>query len=173
MAYGPIPKDDGEAVHRNPRVHERMNLEWDGVIRGPELPRVSGVRWCARTRKWWHMWRTSPQSMIMVDTDWEVMLEAALLHNTLWSNKATRMVRVGNNWEMKEVMLSPADRAALSAELRRKLAPYGSTYEDRAKLRLSVKSPADERSEEQVIQTEAKKAVSYMERLALEAAEQT
>lgn len=169
----PSPKPDGEAVNRNPRVHERMHLEWDGEVRGPDLPIVKGNRWCRRTKKWWEMWRRSPQSMIMTDSDWEVMLEAALIHNIFWTGKKTVREKVGAVWTTTTTLLTPSERASLSAELRRKLSAYGNTYEDRAKLRISIKSPQTDVTEEKQIQKDAAKAVGYAERLAQEAANKT
>lgn len=163
---GNMPKEEGDAVNRNPRVFDRLQLEWDGQIRGPALPR--GRKWCKRTKEWWQMWRTSPQSMVMTDSDWEAMLEAALLHNMLWTVKVT----VDRNGVATEVPLSPSEMSTISAELRRKVAAYGATYEDRAKLRMTVTSPYDEQESERQIQRDAKKIVDYGERLNKAAAEQ-
>ena len=88
----------------------------DDEVRGPDLP--PGFEWPAPTRRWWDTWRTSAQSKALTDTDWDFLLDTALLHAELWS---------GNG--------------AVAAELRLRVAKFGATPEDRLRLRMQVAEP--------------------------------
>jgi len=99
------------------REAELVTVEPDDELRGPELP--DEFAWCSRTRQWWDLWRRSPQAQSFIDTDWDFLLDTAMLHHEFWS---------GN--------------ASVAAELRLRVAKYGATPEDRARLRLQV-APAD------------------------------
>jgi hypothetical protein len=98
---------------RNPDVEE---VSADGKVRGPELP--SGFDWPEQTRAWWQNWRTSAQSVRMTETDWDFMLDTAMLHAELWS---------GNG--------------AVAPELRLRVAKFGATLEDRARLKMAIVAP--------------------------------
>lgn len=93
-------------------------------ILGPELP--VHIDWHYRTLEWWQTWRGSAQAAHFLDTDWEFMLETAVIHNTFWDDY-TR----------------PSDRIRASTELRNRMAKLGSTVEDRAKLRMRSPKPGD------------------------------
>jgi hypothetical protein len=67
---------------------------------------------------WWRTWRESPQAQTFTDTDWSFLLDTAVMHAEFW---------LGNR--------------ALAAELRLRVAKFGATPEDRARLRLSVGDP--------------------------------
>lgn len=88
----------------------------DGLLRGPELPEGE---WNARTLIWWDTWRQSAQATRFVDTDWEALLESALLHTRLW------------NGEM-----------SVAPELRLRVAKFGYTLEDRQKLGIKIDTEA-------------------------------
>lgn len=60
------------------------------------------------------MWRDSPQAEHFGSTDWSFLLDTAILHAQLWGN---------------------GDTSALS-ELRIRVAKFGATPEDRARLRM-------------------------------------
>lgn len=87
----------------------------DGETHGPELPDADWPRW---TRRWWETWRRSPQASTFTDTDWDFLLETALLHAAY----------VGGN-------------LTVAAELRLRVAKFGATPEDRMRLRLSIAEP--------------------------------
>ena len=93
----------------------------DDVVRGPELPERDplGLPWPAQTRRWWESWRRSPLAVTFAGTDWDYLTDTAVLHAALWRGDV---------------------KAA--AELRLRVALFGATPADRARLRLSVKSPA-------------------------------
>jgi hypothetical protein len=155
MAYkGVPPKDDDARQRRNAPIFDKTPVKWDGIVRGPELP--GPYAWCNRTKEWWQMWRESPQAMVMHDSDWESMLETALLHNRLWSNPSGQ---------------TPQALTNLTAEIRRRVAAFGATFEDRLKLRMSISSPATEAAEEAQIKADAESAVDYFSKLTQAAAE--
>jgi len=99
---------------RNPDAE--IEVAADGKVRGPELP--ESYDWPTQTRTWWENWRTSAQATRMKPTDWDFMLDTAMLHAELWS---------GNG--------------AVAAELRLRVAKFGATLEDRARLKMAIVEP--------------------------------
>ena len=112
---GPAPKDPSKRVRRN-KTEPVTVLTGDGKIHGPDLP--DGVDWPAQTRSWWETWRSSPQAPTFTDTDWSFLLDTAVLHAEFWS---------GN--------------ASVAGELRLRVAKFGATPEDRARLKIAVGEP--------------------------------
>lgn len=110
---GPAPKDPAKRRRRNAAPVPTTVVVDDGQVRGPDLP--EGHDWPEQTRIWWETWRSSPQAQMMTDTDWSFLLDTALLHAELWS---------GNG--------------AVASELRLRVAKFGATPEDRARLRMQV-----------------------------------
>lgn len=84
----------------------------------PPLP--EGVDWPERTREWWQMWADSPLSADFTGNDWSELLDTALLHARFWSG------------DLK-----------VAGELRLRVAKFGATPEDRARLRITF-AQADE-----------------------------
>jgi hypothetical protein len=94
-------------------------------VRQPELPefdfqvKIDGVFvtqewfWPERTRQWWRMWAENPLAAEFTDSDWEYLLDTALLHARYW------------NGDIK-----------VAAELRLRVAKFGATPEDRARLKI-------------------------------------
>jgi hypothetical protein len=123
---GPAPKDPEKRRRRNADPVPQTVVTDDGQLRGPELPDFEIERdgqlvdfvWPARTVQWWQTWRISPQAQAFTDTDWSFLLDTALLHARLWSGEAS-----------------------VAAELRLRVAKFGATPEDRARLRLSIGEP--------------------------------
>lgn len=76
-------------------------------------PRKKRFTWPMVTRRWWKMWRESPLSAEYTETDWSFLLDTAYLHAQYWKGD----VRV-------------------AAELRLRVAKFGATPEDRARLRI-------------------------------------
>lgn len=70
------------------------------------------------------MWRRSAQAETFTETDWSFLLDTALMHHAMWSK---------GQW-------------TLAAEVRLRVAKYGATPEDRARLRM-VFADADEKDE--------------------------
>lgn len=116
---GPAPK----AAHRRARTN--ADAVPQTVLRferaeAPDLP--ADIDWHPRTRAWWEMWRRSPQADVMIESDWYFLLDTALMHDAMWSK---------GQW-------------TLAAEVRLRVAKFGATPEDRARLRL-VFADADEK----------------------------
>lgn len=88
----------------------------------PDLPEFmpDSEAWPKRTREWWEMWGQSPLSRSFTANDWSELLDTAALHGRLWRG----------------------DYKAAS-ELRLRVAKFGATPEDRARLRIQF-AQADE-----------------------------
>src|SRR6476620_8738633 len=83
---GAKPKPAGQARHRNPVVHEWIevpNVPFEGA---PKLPvrRCNGRPWPARTRAKWRAWSSMPHCVLWQPSDWSFALDtlehAALVH---------------------------------------------------------------------------------------------
>ncbi|MFE4857372.1 hypothetical protein [Streptomyces sp. NPDC056670] len=101
-----------------------QRVELDDKVRGPELP--EGVlpdqeSWHLRTVQWWETWRRSPQAQTFIATDWDFLLDTALLHHVMWTK---------GRWEF-------------ASEVRLRAAKYGATPEDRMRLKLKIETPSD------------------------------
>lgn len=92
-------------------------LKVDGELRGPELP--ESIQWPDATRAWWNTWRASPLAQTFKATDWDFLLDTALLHGQFWSGDLS-----------------------VAGELRLRVAKFGATPEDRARLKLQIEEPA-------------------------------
>lgn len=112
---GPAPKDPDARRRRN-ATPELTVLEADGKVYGPDLP--DSMEWPAVTLDWWSTWRRSPQAQTFTDTDWSFLVDTAVLHAEFW---------LGNR--------------AAAAELRLRVAKFGATPEDRARLKIAVGEP--------------------------------
>src|SRR6476620_4054058 len=121
---GPPPTEGSQHQAKNGSIYPKVPVNWDGEKRGPELP--EGFNWGPITIAWWEKWRNSPQSMVMLDSDWSLMLETALLVEMLWY-PSSRMGAVS--------------ATQLAAEIRRRVAAYGASFEDRTKLRMEITTP--------------------------------
>jgi hypothetical protein len=148
-------KNPEDRIRRNAETYVIDNAEWDGVVHGFDLP--SDMDWGYRTTTWWEKWRRSPQSMLMTETDWEFLLETAILHNIFYNPSA----RTGT-----------VSLVQVAAELRQRVGKFGATYEDRKKLRMTISVPQTERNEDELIEEEASRAIDYAERLNQKAAAQ-
>lgn len=114
--HGPPPKDPGERRRRNADPTPLTVVSAPDEPIGPSLP--ANVDWPDQTLDWWETWRTCAQASTFTPTDWAFLLDTAVLHMALWD---------GN---MKA-----------GAELRLRVAKFGATPEDRARLRISVGKP--------------------------------
>ncbi|MER7169156.1 hypothetical protein ABT336_24230 [Micromonospora sp. NPDC000207] len=115
---GPAPKDPGKRARRNADPVPTTTIRFE---RGeqPDLP--GDYLWPEQTRVWWANWSRAPQAEHFMQTDWDFLLDTALIHAELW-----------------------AGNAAVAGELRLRVSKVGSTAEDRARLRISF-AEADER----------------------------
>lgn len=91
-------------------------VESDGKTHGPDLP--ESIDWPDVTLEWWETWRTCAQASTYTDTDWSFLLDTAVLHAAFWD---------GNH--------------SAAAELRLRVAKFGATPEDRARLKISIGEP--------------------------------
>lgn len=112
------PKDPAKRRRRNADPIPTTKVTDDGQLRGPDLP--EGPDWHERTRQWWATWRSSPQAQALTDTDWDFLLDTALLHSLMWQGATS-----------------------VAAELRLRVAKFGATPEDRARLRMQVEPAAE------------------------------
>lgn len=113
---GPAPKPADARRRRNADPVKPREVVADDELRGPELP--EDYDWPARTKAWWQTWRESPLAQTFTETDWDFLTDTALLHAELWT---------GNG--------------SVAAELRLRVAKFGATPEDRARLRVTVAPP--------------------------------
>ena len=121
MARGPVPKHPDERARRN-RPTEMRVITAEPVAQ-PELPtfeievddELTEFVWPARTQQWWQMWGDSPLSAEFTSTDWSELMDTALLHARFWKSGST----------------------GVAAELRLRVAKFGATPEDRARLKIT------------------------------------
>lgn len=122
---GPQPKAQ-RARERDTVV--RDTVKSDGKLGGYDLPEDAlvdaktgeSVQWHAQTQRWWKNWRLSPQGIRMVtDVDWDFLLDTALMHHSMWAN---------GRWDF-------------AAEVRLRVAKFGATPEDRARLKIEIEVP--------------------------------
>lgn len=124
---GPTSKDPDQRVRRNADPNPTTEVAPDDELRGPDLPDdvLEGEPWHPQTLRWWDTWRRSPQAQAFLDTDWDFLVDTALMHHTMWSK---------GRWEF-------------ASELRLRAAKFGATPEDRMRLRMKVTQPTDKPSE--------------------------
>jgi len=111
---GPRPKDPDQRVRYGSDPLGVTKLEL-GPAPQPKLgvaPEDVG-RWPKRTRDWWAMWGRSAQAGMMTELDWDFLADTAALHARYWQGDVK-----------------------LAAELRLRVAKFGATIEDRARLRM-------------------------------------
>jgi hypothetical protein len=128
---GPAPKDSSRRARRNAQPVALKVVEAIPTSQ-PELPdfdiqvTVDGgvewqrFEWPVRTREWWKMWAESPLSADFTQTDWDFLMDTALIHARYWGG------------DLKQ-----------AAELRLRVAKFGATPEDRARLRISFAAADD------------------------------
>lgn len=80
--------------------------------------------WPEATRRWWKTWADEPLAQDFTATDWDFLLDTALLHAKVWG----------------------AGELKLLPELRLRVSKMGATGEDRARLRITY-AQADEADE--------------------------
>jgi hypothetical protein len=115
---GPAAKDPSTRARRNKDTVPTKTILF---VKGeqPKLPTVRGLRWPAVTLRWWQMWADSGQADLMTATDWSFLLDTALIHARYWQGDLS-----------------------LAGELRLRVAKFGATLEDRARLRIQFADAA-------------------------------
>jgi len=114
--HGPPPKDPEKRRRRNADPVPTSVLIEDGEVRGPDLP--GGIEWPVVTLAWWNTWRNSAQAATFTETDWDFLVDTALLHARFWKGDEK-----------------------VAGELRLRVAKFGATPEDRARLRMQIGDP--------------------------------
>lgn len=132
---GPAPKDPARRARTNSDPHGMRVYSTDPVSQ-PELPDfdVQVERdgelfsqtfvWPEATRRWWATWGAEPMAADFTATDWDFLLDTALLHAKVWGHGDLKLL----------------------PELRLRVAKMGATQEDRARLRITY-AAADEADE--------------------------
>lgn len=135
---GPVPKNERSRLRDSPK---REVVKSDGKVGGFDLPedvlppiKIEGEvqltpdgeimreEWNLQTVRWWNNFRESPQGIRMATlVDWDYLLDTALLHHQMWQSG-------GKN----------SDRAA---EIRLRVATFGATPADRARLKFEIEVP--------------------------------
>lgn len=84
---------------------------------------LTAVNWPDVTREWWQMWADSPLSAEFTSTDWSELRDTARLHALYWLGST-----------------------GVASELRLRVAKFGATPEDRARLRITFAAADDAES---------------------------
>lgn len=135
---GPAPKPVARRARSNKDSSGLTVLRFEPA-RAPELPDLGlddkgeKQEWHARTAAWWSMWARSAQADTFTETDWSFLLDTALMHHAMWAK---------GHW-------------TLAAEVRLRVAKFGATPEDRARLRM-VFADADEKDEKRAAKSSSR-----------------
>jgi hypothetical protein len=117
---GRAPKDAATRRRRNKPAVPSVAVARDGHLRGPDLPDLVDDAWHSRTVAWYRTWRESAQAQTFTDTDWDFLIDTALMHHTMWSK---------GKWEF-------------ASEVRLRGAKLGATKDDRKRLGIDVVLPS-------------------------------
>lgn len=133
--HGPPPKNPSQRARRN-KDPQPLRVLIEEPATQPSLPDVQpdGEPWPTPTVAWWRMWRESALSSEFTSSDWSYLLDTAILHAQLWTGKAT-----------------------VAAELRLRVAQFGATPADRARLRIAF-AQANEADERQGTRTSSSRS---------------
>ncbi|MCX5201496.1 hypothetical protein OG897_08525 [Streptomyces sp. NBC_00237] len=123
MTRGPRPKEN--AVRRN--AHPFAQALPDAAQEGRELPKALGIK-TGGARRFWKTWSTAPQTQGWAETDWAEL------------ELTTKLVDALYQGELK-----------LAGEIRQRVAKWGATVEDRARLRMTLESPEEDPQEAQEV----------------------
>lgn len=115
---GQGPPPNAKRRRRNADPNPTTVVAADGESAGPDLPEREEP-WHPRTVAWWATWRSSAQAKAFIGTDWDVLLETALLHDAFWRGDVK-----------------------VAAELRLRVAQFGATPADRMRLRMTIEDPS-------------------------------
>jgi hypothetical protein len=127
---GPAPRVGYEPTRRGNRKEFRV-VEFEPASQ-PLLPSAfrmlvdgESVRgsWPAATRRWWEAWGSHPLCDELTEADWAFLLDTALIHAAVWRGELR-----------------------FAGELRQRVAKFGVSLEDRARLRVQF-ALADEADE--------------------------
>lgn len=116
MTRGPKPKEN--AVRRN--VHPHAQKLSPGSTEGRSLPPGIGIK-TAGAKRFWKTWATSPQAGNWAETDWSELEITVKLVDAFYQGDTK-----------------------LAGEIRQRVAKWGATVEDRARLRMSIEDDQDQ-----------------------------
>lgn len=129
---GPAPKDPSKRARANVD-HHGLRVYMATPVVQPELPNFDvqveldgelvsrAFVWPEATRRWWSTWGSEPVAQDFSATDWDFLLDTALIHAKVWGEADLKLL----------------------PELRLRVAKMGATVEDRARLRITY-AAADE-----------------------------
>lgn len=120
--HGAAKKRAGQLriIHATPMVQPELpDFDIEVTLEGQIT--TQRFRWPPRTREWWQMWGDSPLAAEFTSTDWSELLDTAVLHAKLWG--------------YGDIKVMP--------ELRLRVAKFGATPEDRARLRITFAAAED------------------------------
>lgn len=129
---GPAPKDPSARARRN-KDPQALRVFTATPVEQPPLPPLflpdedgkrRRVAWPAATKRWWSTWGDEPMAADFRPTDWDFLLDTALIHAKVWGEGDLKLL----------------------PELRLRVAKMGATTEDRARLRIAY-AAADEADE--------------------------
>jgi hypothetical protein len=120
MTRGPKPKDN--AIRRN--KHEHAQTLSGSTTEGRALPPGLGIK-TAGAKRFWKTWATSPQAARWAETDWAELEITVKLVDAFY-----------------------AGDTKLAGEIRQRVAKWGATVEDRARLRMSIEDEDQDQAEE-------------------------
>jgi hypothetical protein len=126
---GFAPKDPSKRAGHGKDPNPTTTIRFVGAEQ-PALP--VEMDWHPRTLAWWAMWGRSPQADHFMESDWDFLMDTALMHHAMWEK---------GQW-------------TLAAEVRLRVAKYGATPEDRARLRMHF-ADADEKDDKRTAKTGA------------------
>ncbi|MFB7027172.1 MULTISPECIES: hypothetical protein [unclassified Streptomyces] len=113
MTRGPAPKEN--AQRRN--IHATAQKLPAELQSGRELPKALGIT-TGGARRFWKTWSTAPQTAAWTETDWaELELTTKLVDGLFLGD------------------------LKLAGEIRQRVAKWGATVEDRARLRMTFEKP--------------------------------
>lgn len=115
---GPRPKDPSKRARTNADPIPTAVLRTERA-KPPTLP--SRYKGNYEVRRFWRVWSKSPQAELFSSTDWQFLLETLPLVEAYWAG------------DLKQ-----------AAEIRLRVAKFGATPEDRARLRMQF-AEADEK----------------------------
>lgn len=121
---GPAPKDPSRRARTNKQPVQQRVLDATGV-QPVDLPMdllPEGDEWHPATLRWWGRWCESPLAENLPAVDWSELEACAVLHHEFMRKRSF----------------------TLGSELRLRMAKWGATPEDRARLRISI-ADADEK----------------------------
>lgn len=133
---GPAPRDPSRRARRNADPIPQTVLKFVPGAQ-PILPAIPEYEWHEQTLVWWEMWGQSEIAKTFTAADWQFLLDTARLHTAFWNG-----------------VLGTA------AELRQRVAKFGATPEDRARLRIFFAS-ADKGDAERGTSTPAQSAQGF------------